>query len=54
LNGNRKGQLSFDLDHPCRLIFLPNHKPMPSTDDGGLDWSQVTAVKILGIEDTHE
>ena len=26
LKGNRKGQLSFDLDHPYRLIFLPNHK----------------------------
>jgi proteic killer suppression protein len=54
LKGNRKGQLSFDLDHPYRLIFIPNHKPVPSTEDGGMDWRRVAAVKILGIEDTHE
>ena len=26
---------------------------LPMPEDGGLDWSQVTAVKILGVEDTH-
>ncbi len=54
LKGNRKGQLSLDLDHPYRLILIPNHDPMPSSGSGGVDWSRVTAVKILGIEDTHE
>jgi plasmid maintenance system killer protein len=54
LKGNRKGQLSFDLDHPYRLIFVPSHEPVPSTEDGGMDWTRVTAVKIFGIEDTHE
>ena len=53
LKGNRKGQLSLDLDHPYRLIFIPDHDPVPSTEDGGMDWGRVTAVKILGIEDTH-
>jgi len=51
--GKRKGTLSVDLDHPYRLIFIPDHDPVPRLDDGGLDWSQVTAVKILGVEDTH-
>ena len=51
--GQRKGQLSVDLDHPYRLIFVPDHNPVPKREDGGLDWSQVTAVKILGVEDTH-
>ena len=54
LTGNRKGQLSIDLDHPYRLIFLPNHKPIPLKSDGGLDWKKVTAIIITGIEDTHE
>lgn len=54
LKGDRKGQLSFDLDHPYRLILVPNHEPVPSTEDGGMDWARLTAVKILGIEDTHE
>ena len=51
--GRRSGQLSVDLDHPCRLVFIPDHDPVPMPEDGGLDWSQVTAVKILGVEDTH-
>ena len=28
LKGNHKGQLSLDLDHPYRLIFIPNHNPV--------------------------
>lgn len=51
--GKRSGQLSMDLDHPYRLIFVPDHDPVPMREDGGLDWSQVTAIKILGVEDTH-
>ncbi len=54
LKGNLKGTLSVDLDQPYRLIFVPNHDPIPEHDSGGLDWAQVTAIKILKIEDTHE
>jgi proteic killer suppression protein len=54
LRGDRRNQLSFDLDHPYRLIFAPDHNPVPSKEDGGMDWVRVTAVKILGIVDTHE
>lgn len=52
--GQRHGQLSVDLDHPYRLIFVPDHSPIPVLDDGGLNWQMVTAIKIIGIEDTHE
>ncbi len=38
LSGDRKGKLSVDLDHPYRLIFVPNHDPVPKHEDGGLDW----------------
>jgi proteic killer suppression protein len=54
LTGNLKWHLSVDLDHPYRLIFVPNHKSVPRKSDGGLDWKQVTAIIIIGIEDTHE
>jgi plasmid maintenance system killer protein len=54
LTGNRAGQLSLDLDHPYRLIFEPANKPIPIKLDGGMDWKQITAVNIIGIEDTHE
>lgn len=53
LKGNYKGYLSVDLDHPYRLLFIPDHKPIPTKPDGGLDWAEVTAVVIMRIEDTH-
>lgn len=54
LVGDRAGQLSIDLDHPYRLILIPANDPTPLKEDGGLDWSKVTAIEIQGIEDTHE
>ncbi|MUG97170.1 killer suppression protein [Scytonema sp. UIC 10036] len=51
---DRAGQLSLDLDHPYRLIFEPANEPIPTKPDGGIDWTEVTAVRILGVEDTHE
>lgn len=54
LKNNRKGQLSVDLDQPYRLIFRPLNNPLPVLPDGGLDWARITAVEILGIEDTHD
>ena len=53
--GRRGGQyqLSVDLEHPYRLIFVPDHDPIPLRETGGLDWSQVTAIRIIGVEDTH-
>jgi proteic killer suppression protein len=54
LKGNLKGCLSVDLDHPYRLVFEPAHNPVPKKPDGGLDWSKVTEIKIIGVEDTHD
>jgi len=53
LTGDRYGQLSVDLDHPFRLIFIPANDPLPAKPDGGLDWARVTSVEILEIADTH-
>lgn len=54
LTGDRAGQLSIDLDHPYRLVFSPDHDPLPERDQGGLDWSRVNGIIILDIADTHE
>jgi len=54
LTNNRAEQLSLDLDHPYRLIFEPADDPILRKLDGGIDWTKVTRVKILGVEDTHE
>ncbi len=51
--GKKKIALSMDLDFPYRLIFVPYHDPLPLSDGEGLDWSQVTAIKIMGVENTH-
>ena len=53
LSGNRDGQLSVDLEHPHRLIFIPANDPIPVTKDGGLDWAKVTEIEIIEITDTH-
>jgi len=54
LKGNFKGYLSVDLDHPYRLVFEPANNPLPKKPDGGLDWTKVTEIRIVGLEDTHE
>ena len=54
LMGNRKWQLSVDLDGPYRLIFKPAHNPPPTKEDGGLDWERVTAILIIEVTNTHE
>lgn len=54
LKGNRKGQLAINLEGGDRLIFQPAQDPIPEKEDGGLDWKQVTSIRILEIEDYHE
>lgn len=53
LLGGRGGQLSLDLDHPYRLLFRPVDD-LPPGPGGGLDWSTVSAVVVVGIVDTHD
>lgn len=53
LVGRRKMQYAVDLVHPYRLIFSPDHEPLPYRDDGGIDTSQVTAIVILEVSDYH-
>lgn len=53
LGKNRAGQLSIDVKHPYRLLFVADHDPLPIKPEGGLDWNLVSAVLIVGIVDTH-
>lgn len=53
LIGDRSRQLSLDLDHPRRLIFVPADQPPALKPDGGIDWKNVKTIEIRGIEDTH-
>lgn len=53
LTGNRKGQFAVDLKHPFRLIFEPNHNPVPCKADGSLDLRRITSITIIEVEDYH-
>ncbi len=53
LTGDRKGEIACNVDHPYRLILVPAHDPLPKKADGGLDWDEVTAVKVTEIVDYH-
>ncbi len=53
LGNNRNDQFAMDLKHPYRLIMIPSEDPVPRKEDGGIDWSLVTAVTIIEIVDYH-
>ena len=53
LIADREGQFAVDLVQPHRLVFEPNHQPLPRKDDGGIDTERVTAITILEVIDYH-
>ena len=53
LTADRAGQYSVDLDGPMRLLFEPTDQPPPTLPSGGIDWQQVSSVRLLEIGDTH-
>jgi len=53
LNADRSGQYAVQLWGPFRLVFEPDHSPMPLDPHGGIDISQVTKIRILEIVDYH-
>lgn len=53
LSGDRKGQFAVWLNKNYRLIFKPDHNPVPLRGDGGVDLQAITAVKFVAIEDYH-
>jgi len=53
LRSNRRGQLACDLDHPYRLLFVPQQGARVLDRNGRVLWDQVTSVQIVGIIDYH-
>ena len=54
LVGGRQGQFSVGLAGGKRLVFKPNHNPVPKKDEGGINWKLVTSVTIVFIGDYHD
>jgi proteic killer suppression protein len=53
LTADRKGQLAVKLDKGYRLVFEVANDPLPLKTDGGLDWNQVTAVRVLKLAENY-
>lgn len=53
LTGKRKGEYAVDVDEKLRIVFVPDHDPVPLLPDGGIDTGKVTAIQIIAVEDYH-
>ncbi len=51
--GGRKGEWSIDIFKNWRIIFEIDQEPIPILEDGGVNLSEVKAIKIVSIEDPH-
>lgn len=54
LSGDRIGQFAVRLDKGRRLVFESFEQPPPRKADGGIDWSCVSSICILSLEDYHD
>ena len=53
LTGDRAGQFAVMLTGNWRLVFVPDHDPVPLLPDGGIDTRAITAVRIVEVIDYH-
>jgi proteic killer suppression protein len=53
LGANRREEFAMHLWGPYRLIFVPDHDPIPRLEDGGIDRSLITRVVITEVVDYH-
>jgi proteic killer suppression protein len=53
LKQNLKGLLAISLIGKERLAFKSDHEPPPVEENGGLIWSKVTKINVVGIGDYH-
>ena len=54
LKGDRAGEFAVDLHGGNRLVFMPDHSPLPTTKDGAVDWASVTCVRVVFVGDYHD
>ena len=54
LDGKKKGQFAVDLFGGMRLTFISDNQPTPMVGNNNVDWSKVTKIKIIAIEDYHD
>ncbi len=52
LTGDLKGHVACSLSANWRLVIRPAGSPK-LREDGGLNWKEVTAVRIINVRDYH-
>ena len=53
LKENRKGQIAAHLEEPNRLIFVPDYDPIPTNENGSMNWKAVNNIRIIEITNYH-
>ncbi|CAI2719372.1 type II toxin-antitoxin system RelE/ParE family toxin [Nitrospina watsonii] len=53
LTGKRKGLFAVNVSAKMRLIFKPDHSPVPENKHGGIDLNKITKITILEVADYH-
>ena len=53
LSADRDGEFAVHLWGQYRLIFRPDHEPVPVLGDGGIDRTRVTSIVITEVADYH-
>jgi toxin HigB-1 len=53
LTGDYVGCFAVVLGGNWRLVFRPNHDPVPTLEEGGIDLRRVTAITVIEIVDYH-
>lgn len=53
LDGEWAGCFAVAITGNWRLIFEPDHNPVPIRNDGGIDRAAVVAIRIRAIVDYH-
>jgi len=53
LSHDMPGHFAVDITGNWRLIFKPDHDPVPQLEGGGIDLKAVTAVLIVEVKDYH-
>ncbi len=53
LHKDRRDQFAVNLWSSYRLIFVPDHDPIPRRGDGGIDTALVKRIRIVEVVDYH-
>lgn len=53
-HGHTRMAKVFWLHKGVRLVFQPADDPVPTRDDGSLDWTRVKRIRLLEVKDYHD